>query len=126
MNDVFFLAPSEVTLSQLARVVNEDTSFDASDVDDAVTILSADGRLAMSVLQMKAEELTDEERDMFRALKISSFFCLSHRTPEVATVLLPIARALLARFGGWIGADDDGFEPHLGIDELDVLLDTQP
>lgn len=126
MDDVFFLAQPVVTLAQLAEAINDDTSFVASHVDNGVTVLSGEGRLMMSVLQMKAEELSDEDRKLLRSRRIRCCFCLSHRTPEVADVLLPISRALLARFGGWIGADADEFEPLIGMNDLELLLRAQP
>ena len=121
MNDHFFLSTTDIPFSEIAEVISSDARFDASHTEQGVTVMSPEGRLVMSVLRIENEELSSAERRMFQERDIRACFCLSHRSSEVEEVLLPLTRALLQRLGGWIGGDEDGFEPILELNELESL-----
>lgn len=121
MNDVFLLSRSAVDAAEVALMGEAAGCGIAQIGADASTVVSATtARVLWSFAPLDVMDLPQEERDFLRQRRVRVVLCVSYHGGEI-DVLRRFAEVLLRRFGGWIGSDDDFFEPLFDVDTIGAL-----
>lgn len=122
MDDIFYLSSKNVRIKDIdetAKRVNVKRTFIPKSTD-IIEVEYCDGVMA-NWFCMELEYFQESEDKKFLIdNKIKSIFCISHH-PSSFSLLLPHIKILLQEYGGWIGNDEEGFQPRFNIWNIDLF-----
>lgn len=120
MDDVFYMSSKNVRIKdidEIAKRVNAKCTFIPKS-KDVLEVEYCDGVMA-NWFCMKMEDFQElEDTKFLYKNQIKSIFCISHHSSDFS-LILPHIKLLLQEYGGWIGNDEEGFQPCFNIENID-------
>ena len=122
MDDIFYMSANKVgiiDISESAKKVNVKSTF-IPESSDVLEIEYCDDIIA-NWFCMRLDDFRELEDQRFLIdNKIESIFCISYHSSDFA-LIRPHIKTLLKEYGGWIGNDEDGFQPCFNLGNLDLF-----
>ena len=122
MDDIFYMSSKNVRIKdidEIAKRVNVKNTFIPRSTD-ALEVEYCDGVMA-NWFCMKMEDFQElEDMKFVIQNRINSIFCISHHSGNFS-LILPHIKLLLQEYGGWIGNDEEGFQPCFNVENIDLF-----
>ncbi|MCM1089851.1 MAG: hypothetical protein NC092_03555 [Butyrivibrio sp.] len=112
MDDIFYMSPKNIEIKdidEIARRINVKNTF-IPQSKDILTVEYCDGVIAQWFCMSPEEFRESEDMRFLTEHKIKSIFCIAHHQYHFSFISLHL-KLLLQEYGGWIGSDEDGFQP---------------
>lgn len=119
MDDVFYLSEQQLTLADVASLLRVHGVYVESETENGVVARlgpAPDDGCHWALHSFS--EMDPDEAMQLRQDGVLSVFCVSHH-PTALQRLLPVLRIVLEAHGGWVGNDDEGYEPRFDFTSLD-------
>lgn len=108
----------KINIRETAKKVNVKSIF-IPESSDVLEIEYCNGIIA-NWLCMGLKDFKElEEQKFLIDNKIESIFCISYHSRDFA-LIRPHLKTLLKEYGGWIGNDEDGFQPCFNLEDSGI------
>ncbi len=121
MEDIFYFSNERILLSEIKKIA-ESSGYHritlASD-EQALELGNRNGSYWQIYLLDTVKDIPEpEDKEFLKKLNMISGLCLCHHKNDINELLIFIAK-IGEKYGGWIGNDEDGFEPRFPVNQLD-------
>lgn len=122
MDDIFYMSSKNVSIKDINKIVkrmNVKSTF-MSKTSEVIEIEYSDSVVA-SWFCMRLEDFQEvEDKKFLIENQIKSIFCISHHSNNFPSILLHL-KMMLQEYDGWIGNDEEGFQPCYDMRNIDLF-----
>lgn len=111
MDDIFYLNDNKITISEIEQTIKSEKIYKIISVPASKVLqVYLNENVFIDIQEMSLSDFGEECATVIEEQKIISVFCFSHH-PKDFELLKPILILMLNKHGGWIGNDNENFEP---------------
>ena len=122
MDDIFYMTSRDVhikDINETAQIMNVNNTCISKTLD--VIEIEYSDKVVASWCCMSLEDFHEaEDKKFLLENHIKSIYCISYHANRLGTIL-PHIKMLLHRYGGFIGNDDEGFQPCYDMENIDMF-----
>lgn len=117
MNDLFYLTTHKINLSDIIQFSENLENYIFS--GDKVCVQINVANTVFHFQQMFPHDFPEEaDQNFIIGQDINSIFCISHRSKDL-NLLTNYMKAIMAKWNGYLGNDDEEFEPYYKFTEIE-------